>query len=110
MAPGLPHWAADALPRHLLAALVFVCATTFAFLAHSWDRRVTTAIVYLFGVVAVAGIAGLRGGILAALTASLTYNFFLSNPVFRLGLSTAEDLVPLLAFNVSAIASGLLAG
>jgi two-component system sensor histidine kinase KdpD len=96
--------------RHLAGIAIFVLATGFAVTAHQWNRPVTAAIVYLFGVVAVAAFQGLRGGVIAAIAASLTYNIFLSDPVYRFSLSSAEDLVPLLAFNLSAVASGLIAG
>lgn len=95
---------------HALTAVIFVLATALAAMAYQWDRPVTAAMVYLFGVVAVAGLEGVRGGIVAALTASAIYNVLLSDPIFRFSLTSAEDLVPLLAFNLSAVASGLLAG
>jgi two-component system, OmpR family, sensor histidine kinase KdpD len=98
------------LARHLVTLGIFIVATALAATAHEWNRPVTAAIVYLFGVVAVAGLAGVRGGIIAAIAASLTYNVFLSDPVYRFSLGSAEDLVPLVAFNLSAVASGLLAG
>ena len=93
-----------------LALGLFALSTALAMLAFHWGRPVTTAMVYLFGVVAVAALQGVRGGIVAALAASVIYNLFLSDPFFRFTLTSAEDLVPLLAFNLSAIASGLLAG
>ena len=96
--------------RHILALGIFLLATGIAALASEWSRPVTAAIVYLFGVIAIAGLQGVRGGIVAAIAVSLIYNIFLSDPIYRFTLSTAEDLVPLLAFNLSAVASGLLAG
>jgi two-component system sensor histidine kinase KdpD len=79
-------------------------------MAQQGSRPVTAAIVFLLGVTLVGALTGLRGGLLAAVLASAIYNFFLSDPVFRFSLSSAEEYVPLIAFNVSAATSGLLAG
>lgn len=95
---------------YIIAAGAFVMAAMLAVLAHSSDRPVTTALVFVFGITAVGATSGVRGGLLSAVTASIIYNFFLSDPYLSFVLSSADDLVPLLAFNVSAIASGLLAG
>lgn len=75
-----------------------------------WGRAITAVLIYLVGVVFVGARSGLRRGMLAALFASFTYNFFLSDPRFRLGVSTVEELVPLVAFNLAAFTSGGLAG
>jgi two-component system sensor histidine kinase KdpD len=89
---------------------VFLAASLAAALAHQGQRPVTAAIVYLFGVVLVAALEGVRGGLLAALLASVTYNLLLTDPFLRPSLSSAEDLVPVIAFNLSAAVSGLVAG
>ena len=93
-----------------LALGMLVLSTALAALAYQWNRPVTAAMVYLFGVVAIAALQGVRGGVIAALAASFIYNVFLSDPIYRFTLNSAEDLAPLLAFNVSAVASGLIAG
>jgi two-component system sensor histidine kinase KdpD len=98
--------------RHLnaVAVAVFLLAALAATVAQQASRPVTAAIVFLLGVTLVGALAGLRAGLLAAILASAIYNFFLSDPVFRFSLATAEEYVPLIAFNVSAATSGLLAG
>jgi two-component system sensor histidine kinase KdpD len=95
---------------HIFAILIFVTATIAATAAQHSEHPLTAAIVYLFGVVAVAALEGIRGGLAAAIVASVIYNFFLSDPAFRFSVSSAEDIVPLLAFNASAVASGVIAG
>lgn len=92
------------------ALAVFVLAASAAVLAQQTHRPVTAAIVFLLGVTVVGALEGLRGGLAAAIVASLVYNFFLSDPVFRFSLTSAEEYVPLIAFNLIAAMSGLLAG
>jgi two-component system sensor histidine kinase KdpD len=92
------------------AVAVFVVTASAAVLAQQGGRPLTAAIVFLLGVTLVGALEGLRGGLAAALLASIIYNFFLSDPVFRFRLTSAEEYVPLIAFNLSAALSGLLAG
>jgi two-component system, OmpR family, sensor histidine kinase KdpD len=92
------------------ALIVFGVAASGATAAQQAGWPVTAAIIFLFGVTLVGGLKGLRGGLLAAIVASVTYNFFLTDPAFQFTFSSAEDYVPLIAFNASAAASGILAG
>ncbi|HWH22719.1 MAG TPA: DUF4118 domain-containing protein, partial [Allosphingosinicella sp.] len=96
--------------RHFAAVAVFLIAAAAAFAAQQNDRPITTAIIFVFGVTLVGAIEGLYGGLIAAIAASLIYNFFLSDPVYRFSFSSAEEYVPLIAFNLGAAASGLVAG
>ncbi|PSJ36168.1 sensor histidine kinase [Allosphingosinicella deserti] len=96
--------------RVLLGIAIFVLATGLAIFSQQFGRPVTAAIVYLFGVTVAGALHGMRGGLFVAVAASVIYNFFISDPVFRFSLTSAEELVPLLAFNVSAAASALVAG
>jgi two-component system sensor histidine kinase KdpD len=77
--------------------------------AHILGNPVTAALLFLFGVVLLAAQAGVRHGLVAGIGASLAYNF-LSAPALRLSFSSLDDLVPLLAFNISAVASAYVAG
>ncbi len=95
---------------HAAALLVFGMAATGATLAQQATFPVTAAIIFLFGVTLVGALEGFGGGLLAAVLASVTYNFFLIDPAFQFSFSSAEDYVPLIAFNASAAASGILAG
>ena len=92
------------------AVAVFVATASAAVFAQQGSRPLTAAIVFLLGVTLVGALEGLRGGLTAALLASVIYNFFLIDPVFHFSLSSAEEYVPLIAFNLSAALSGLLAG
>ncbi len=95
---------------HLLAADIFLLAAAGATAAQYAERPITTAIVFIFGVTVVGALEGVGGGVVAALLASLLYNFFLSDPVFSFVLESADDYMPLIAFNASAVASGFLVG
>lgn len=90
--------------------LVFALASSGTYLAQLEDRPITAVLVYLSGVLIVGARSGMYRGLIAAILASLAFNFFLSEPVFRFGASTLDEIVPLLAFNLSAIFSGALAG
>lgn len=96
---------------HDLADVVlFSVATLGTYAAQELDRPITAVLVYLTGVIVLGARSGLSRGIVAALSASIIYNFFLSEPVFRFGVSTLDEAVPLIAFNLSAILTGALAG
>lgn len=108
---GLLTQIATQRPYSRAAALaVFILAASASALAQQTSRPVTAAIVFLLGVTLVGALEGLRGGLVAAVLASVIYNFFLSDPVFRFSLTSADEYVPLIAFNLSAAMSGLLAG
>src|SRR5690606_30864313 len=94
----------------LIAAVIFVVASAGTYVAQRHDMPVTAVLVYLTGVIMIGALSGIRLGILAALAASFIYNFFISEPAFRFGLTSADELVPLVAFNLSAIITGGLAG
>lgn len=90
--------------------LIFAVATAGTYAAQTIDRPITAVLAYLVGVILVGARSGLARGVAAAVTASLVYNFFLSEPVFRFGATSADEYVPLIAFNASAILTGALAG
>lgn len=94
----------------ILSIVIFGLSTGAAFFAQSLDRPITSAVVYVLGVTLVGSVAGVRSGVSAAVVASVIYNFFLSQPLFRFSISSADEYVPLIVFNLSAIVSGLLAG
>jgi two-component system sensor histidine kinase KdpD len=48
--------------------------------------------------------------VLAGVIASIAYNLLFSYPYLRFSVASADDLVPIIALNVSAIGSGLIAG
>jgi len=90
---------------------ILLLATGGTYLAAAqWDRPVTAVLIYLTGVICIGARSGLYRGVAAAVAASFIYNFFLSEPRFRLGVTSIDELVPVIAFNVSAFISGGLAG
>ncbi len=90
--------------------VIFAAATIGAFAAQHWDRPRSAALIYLVGVTLIGARSGLALGLAAAITASLIYNFLLLEPVFRFSASSADEFIPLIAFNLSAIVSGAMAG
>lgn len=95
---------------HLLAVITFGLAAAGAAAAEFAGRPRTAAIVFLMGVTLVGALEGVRGGLVAALVAGLIFNFFLSDPFFSFSAPSSDEYVPLIAFNVSAAASGFLVG
>ena len=91
-------------------ASLCLSSLAIAYVAHLHGRPVTAALIAIVGVVAVGGLLGLRAGAVAGLGASITYNLLFTDPFLRFSLSSADDLVPIIALNLSAVASGLIAG
>lgn len=89
---------------------IFVIATAGTWAAQLWDRPRTAVLVYVIGVMIIGGRSGLARGSAAGVAASVIYNFFLSEPLFRFGVTSSDELIPLLAFNISAVLSGAMAG
>lgn len=85
-------------------------ALTLAYFAHVHGRPVTAALVAVFGAVCVGALLGFKAGAVAGVIASITYNLLFTDPVLRFSLSSADDLVPVIALNLSAIGSALVAG
>jgi len=78
--------------------------------AHAFNRPVTAALAFTLAIVLLAARGGLKVGLGGALAASAVYNLLLSDPVLRFGVRSIDDLMPLLVFNISAIASGYVTG
>ena len=94
----------------IIAGALALGALAIAVTAHLHGRPVTAALLAVFGVTGIGALLGVRAGIIGGIVASLSYNLFLTEPLLRLTLPTADDLVPIIALNVSAIASGIIAG
>lgn len=110
MAPLVQPERSSLFRAYLSPSLLFGTATLLGFLAQELDRPISATLVYLLGVLLVGAGWGLRPGVFAAIAASVIYNFFLSEPVLRFSVTSLDELVPLLAFNLTAICSGALAG
>jgi two-component system sensor histidine kinase KdpD len=110
--PGALRLALAARPPlvHLAAVAAFMAAAVGSAVAQNSGRPITAAIVFLLGVTIAGALEGVWGGLIAALAASLAYNFFLIEPTFRFSLASLEDYVPIIAFNASAVASGIVTG
>ena len=96
--------------QRLLDLAIFVAATAGTYVAQSYERPVTAVLVYLTGVIWIAVRSGLLPALGAAALASMIYNFFISEPVFKFGVTSLDEAVPLLAFNATAMVTGLLVG
>lgn len=99
-----PRWATL---RH---AVILLLATAASVIAKDMDRPVTAALVYVLGVLVIGADGGIRPGIASALVASFIYNFFIRFPAFSFGYSSIDDFLPVVAFNVVAVVSGVLSG
>lgn len=94
----------------LFSFALFAAATIGAYLAQESGMRVSAALIYVMSVTLIGAATGLRIGLLTAITASIIFNFFLSEPILQFGAASAEEYVPLIAFNLTAVLSGALAG
>jgi two-component system sensor histidine kinase KdpD len=110
---GFRHFSADgafARRRLVVAVGLGLAALAIAYWAHLNGRPVTAALVAVLGAVTVGALLGLRAGVVAGLAASVTYNLLFTDPVLKFSVNSADDLVPVIALNLSAIAAGLIAG
>lgn len=89
---------------------IFLIAAAGTHFALSMDRPISAVLIFLTGVILISARSGLFGALFAAVSASVTYNFLLSEPVFQFGITTVDEAVPLLAFNISALVAGTLVG
>ncbi len=90
--------------------LLFSCATAAAFFSQSFGKAITTPLVYILGVTVIGATQGLLLGVVSAVLAALIYNFAITDPIFVFRFSDIDDLVPIIAFNLSALISGTMAG
>jgi two-component system sensor histidine kinase KdpD len=89
---------------------IFLIALLGTHYAQNADRPITAVLVFLTGVIVIAFRSGLVSALIAAISASLVYNFLLSEPTFRFGITSADEAVPLIAFNVAACLAALMVG
>lgn len=93
-----------------LALVISLSALGFAYLAHLHGRPVTAALLAVLSVTAMGALLGVRAGVIAGIVASIAYNLLFTDPYLRFSLPALDDFVPIIALNVSAIVSGLIAG
>lgn len=89
---------------------IFAMGTAGALIADADDRPRSAALIYLVSVMVVGARSGLARGLAAAIAASFVFNFFLTAPGFSFSASSTDEFIPLIAFNISAIVTGALAG
>lgn len=100
------------LDRYTLAktAGIVLLSAVVAFAVRSERGEVAGALAFILGTVLAGAVAGLGAGLIAATATFLLYNFYFAEPVLTLRLTTGSDIAPLLAFNLCALVSGVLAG
>ncbi len=100
----------DRAVRAVLDIGIFVVAASATFIAQSVDRPITAVLIFLTGVIGIAVHSGLRNALVAAIAASLVYNYYLTGPDMAFQITSADELVPIVAFNISAIIAGIMVG
>lgn len=88
----------------------FLVITAISYVGHVVHRPVSSALIYVIGVMIIGAARGRRSGLTAGLTASFIYGALLRNPAINFHDYPLEYYVPLIAFNVTALLSGNLAG
>jgi two-component system sensor histidine kinase KdpD len=93
-----------------LTILLFVLVTLASYAAQMTERPITSALVYLMGVMVIGATRGLRSGLVAAVAASFIYSGLIRNPALQFDDPSLDYYVPLFGFNFAALLSGMLAG
>ena len=96
--------------RILLGLSMIVLISAIAYLSHPTIGTIASTLSLVIGVLLVGASQGLIPGLVAATAAFLFFNFFMADPILTLRLESGEDLAPLIAFNVTALIAGVLAG
>lgn len=103
----------DTKPRWLRvghAVLVAFAGCALASLVDQWIGQTAAALIVLLAVAVAGALSGLVAAMVAATVAFLLYNVFFIEPTLTLTLATKQDLAPLVAFNLAALVTGILAG
>jgi two-component system, OmpR family, sensor histidine kinase KdpD len=90
--------------------LIFLAVSIASYLAQETHRPISSALIYLIGVLVIGAMRGRRAGILAGIIASIVYSGVIKNPAFEFNEISLDYYVPLIAFNFTALISGTLAG
>jgi two-component system sensor histidine kinase KdpD len=95
---------------NLILILAFCVTTITSYVALNHNLRITSALVYVIGIMAIGSMTSVKTGLITALFASAFYNFFLSEPLWSFYIDSYDDLMPHVAFSITAIFTGVLAG
>lgn len=85
-------------------------ATWGSFAAHGTHHPVTAANIFIITVLVNGAFGGLLQGLVAALTVSVIYDFFIRFPVYERGFDAIDDFVPIIALTLTAFISGAVSG
>jgi two-component system sensor histidine kinase KdpD len=96
--------------RILFGLGMIVAASAIAYFARPAFGIIASTLSLVIGVLLVGASQGMVPGLVAATAAFLFFNFFMADPILTLRLANGEDVAPLIAFNVTALIAGVLAG
>lgn len=100
-----------ATSRDIATGLAFAAASAgSAILLEPWIDQTSSALIIVLGVVITGAMFGLVASVTASIVAFLLYNFFIAEPTMVLRMAIRQDLAPLLAFSLTALVTGALAG
>lgn len=99
----------ERLHEYVLATGISAAAVVLCAVLEAWLPLASLALVFLCAVLVVAVSSRTSVSIYAALLCFLAYNFFFTEPRLSLHITSAADLVPVLAFLAAALVCGQLA-
>jgi len=102
-------WWSDLLHEYALATGVSAVAVVLCAVLERWLPLASLALVFLCAVLVVAVSSRTSVSIYTALLCFLAYNFFFTEPRLSLRISSAADVVPVMAFLAAALVCGQLA-
>jgi two-component system, OmpR family, sensor histidine kinase KdpD len=91
-------------------ALLIFLTSLAAFIVRPEPGEVAGALIFVLGITLTGAWLGLGAALISATAGFLLYNFYFAEPVLTFRLSTGNDIVPLVIFNLCALVAGVLAG
>lgn len=91
-------------------ALLIAGTTLLAALARPWIGDGAIDLLYLVPVILIAGLYGLRPGLVASLAAALAFNFFFLNPTWTFTIADPQSVLTMLILTGVAIFTSNMAG
>ena len=91
-----------------IIVIAIACAVSMA--AHPAIGNIAATLTLVVGVLMVGASQGLLSGLVAATIAFFFFNFFMAEPIMALRVSGGADLAPFIAFTITAVIAGVLAG